>query len=272
MNDIRWHQNGKELADKITRTKPEEGHLLIWPFGQCGFIVKCQSWTVGFDLVLTDLDGRRLFPPPFPPETDLGLDYLFVSHDHSDHLDKETIVGLIQENPKLHVLLPKGIEDDHKDWKGEPYRFFSQNDEFCGADIRITAVPMAHETYKTDRNGDSKCLGYRIESGPWRIFHSGDGLVTEKLIEETKAFRPNLLFLPINGRDKERESRGIIGNMSAEEAVDFAKLFPSCMMIPMHHDLFAGNGYDIESFARHAQEQKQRYLIPHLGEMIDLPL
>ena len=49
------------------------------------------------------------------------------------------------------------------------------------------------------------------------------------------------MLLPINGRDAEREARGIVGNLTAREAAWLADEIGSGVLVPMHHDLFAGN-------------------------------
>jgi L-ascorbate metabolism protein UlaG (beta-lactamase superfamily) len=51
-------------------------------------------------------------------------------------------------------------------------------------------------------------------------------------------------LLPINGRDPEREARGIVGNLSEREAAWVAREAAFDLLIPMHYDLFARNrGY-----------------------------
>jgi L-ascorbate metabolism protein UlaG (beta-lactamase superfamily) len=54
----------------------------------------------------------------------------------------------------------------------------------------------------------------------------------------------DVAMLPINGRDREREALGIVGNLSEREAGWLAKEIGARVVIPMHYDLFARNrGY-----------------------------
>ena len=48
-------------------------------------------------------------------------------------------------------------------------------------------------------------------------------------------------MLPINGRDAEREARGIVGNLNEDEAARLAGEIETDWLVPMHHDLFEGN-------------------------------
>ena len=50
-----------------------------------------------------------------------------------------------------------------------------------------------------------------------------------------------MALLPINGRDPERESRGIVGNMDAAEAVELALDLGTSRLVPYHWDGFRGN-------------------------------
>ena len=51
----------------------------------------------------------------------------------------------------------------------------------------------------------------------------------------------DVVLLPINGRDAERESRGIVGNMDAAEAAELALDRRGSRLVPYHWDGFAGN-------------------------------
>ena len=50
--------------------------------------------------------------------------------------------------------------------------------------------------------------------------------------------------LVINGRDPERESRNVVGNLNEREAAWLAREIRADLLVPMHYDLFPGNrGY-----------------------------
>ena len=73
-----------------------------------------------------------------------------------------------------------------------------------------------------------------------RLYHAGDTIVTDAL-RAALAPRIDVALLPINGRDAERESRGIVGNMDAAEAVELALEIGASTLVPYHWDGFAGN-------------------------------
>lgn len=77
-----------------------------------------------------------------------------------------------------------------------------------------------------------------------RIYHSGDCLAAAPLAADVRALVPDLALLPINGRDREREDAGLVGNMNAAVAVQFAVDIGARILIPMHYDAFRVNTAD----------------------------
>ena len=87
-------------------------------------------------------------------------------------------------------------------------------------------------------------LGYVVEIGGIRIFHAGDGLLYRELPAAVSALAPDVLLLPINGRDHMRESAGIVGNMNETEAAWLCAQVDPAYVIPMHYDAIEGNTGD----------------------------
>jgi L-ascorbate metabolism protein UlaG (beta-lactamase superfamily) len=71
-------------------------------------------------------------------------------------------------------------------------------------------------------------------------------------------------LLPINGRDSEREGRGIVGNLTEREAAWLAAEMGADTLVPMHYDMFERNrgspAYVVESLEREGREV--RMLVP----------
>lgn len=273
MNDISWHLSGKALIKEINTMVPPKGRIAIWPLGQCGFVLKYGKSAIGIDLVLSELydkDGnrRRLFAPPFSPDAGLELTALAITHNHRDHLDIPTVSGLQQTNPGISIILPKGIEDEvrHSFYREEGVCYLADDASITAGNFTLRAIPVAHEEY-IRKNGNSISMGYAITYDEQRLFHSGDALADKGLSYYLRSFHPGLVFLPINGRDDERHSRGIIGCMSAEEAIALAKSIDA-LLIPMHYDFFSNNGYDIMQYKQEAEREQIRTIIPELGKII----
>ena len=114
-----------------------------------------------------------------------------------------------------------------------------------GVECRV--VPAIHGVTMDDAYGDGSALGEGprfvgyVLGGGRRVYHAGDTIVTDALREALDPLGIDVALLPINGRDAEREARGIVGNMDAAEAVELAVAIGASTLVPYHWDGFAGN-------------------------------
>lgn len=250
-----WNADARTLAEDFARI-PDHG-LVIQSLGQCGYLWKWDGRRVGVDVVLSDLyypgttQSRRLIGPPCPPGAFPVLDLYLVSHDHADHHDHAYLEGVLADR-SVGLIAPESIlrrygrtyERERRPW--------------------ITPVPVAHETYRYDAEGNPLAYGFFVDTPYGVLFHGGDCVETEELVAALTGYgkRIRFLFLPINGRGR----KGIVGNMDAGEAIDVAVRTQATYLIPTHWDLFRENGADIEDFIRRADRAGIRYLIQHPGQ------
>jgi L-ascorbate metabolism protein UlaG (beta-lactamase superfamily) len=121
------------------------------------------------------------------------------------------------------------------------------DDEVDLGGLKVHVVPAIHGVTMEDAYGDGSALGgrprfvgYVIGDEP-RIYHAGDTIVTDELRAALRPLRVDVALLPVNGRDRAREARGIVGNMDASEAVELALGIRAKQLIPYHWDGFASN-------------------------------
>jgi L-ascorbate 6-phosphate lactonase len=107
--------------------------------------------------------------------------------------------------------------------------------------------PVAYEFAPC--GGPVRFLGYLFDVGGLRFYHAGDGLVYPELPAALAALAPDVLMLPVNGRDHMRESAGIVGNMNESEAAWLSAQVDPVFVIPMHYDAIEGNTGDPGHFA-----------------------
>ena len=53
---------------------------------------------------------------PANPDIFTGIDYLLVSHDHFDHLDKQSIARLLKNNPQMKLFCGLGTGELIQGW------------------------------------------------------------------------------------------------------------------------------------------------------------
>jgi L-ascorbate metabolism protein UlaG (beta-lactamase superfamily) len=72
-------------------------------------------------------------------------------------------------------------------------------------------------------------MGYVIEFGTYKIYHSGDTLWFDEMVDLLKPFAVDVAILPINGNDP---SRKVAGNLNCEEAGMLGKAIGAKLVIP----------------------------------------
>ena len=129
------------------------------------------------------------------------------------------------------------------------------------------AIPSAHEILEMDQNGDYKCIGLIVQVANQTIYHSGDAVPYEGLVERLQEWHIDLAILPINGRDP---ARGVPGNFNAEEAASLGKAIQARLVIPCHYEMFEFNSVSPQGFVEAAEQIGQEYFLMKCGERLDL--
>ncbi len=260
--------------------------------GQAGFLIKSGSMFIGIDLYLSDTLAEKyqgtLFPhtrmmdPPCGPSQLKHLDVLLSTHGHTDHMDMGTLQPIYAEpshNMPLficpraevvkahqrHVPLEKIVGINNK----ETYAITKSSD----SKVIITAIPAAHEELKTDAWGNYLYLGYVIEIGNVRIFHSGDGIPYVDLVGLLKTLEVDIALLPVNGRDAYRSSHGVPGNFTIDEAIRISTEASIPMLIVHHVGLFDFNTVAVEELEyaiKHSDNQKLKICIPTIDTVYSI--
>jgi L-ascorbate 6-phosphate lactonase len=248
--------------------------MKITCLGQAGYLFDCESMRLLIDpylsnYVVTSGIGdaslfSREFPAPVDPGKLRGINAIFVTHDHADHCDPETIIPILAYNPNCLVIGPQPVLDHLQQEGVEQQRLHLApvfKTQLIGS-VKYTALPSAH--YGLDRDpitGEFPNLGFVFDINDVTLYHSGDTILydgIEGLLQKISTHY-DVCFLPVNGRDAKREALGMIGNLHPEEALQLAHTLNAKVMIPMHNDLFKVNQLDPQRLNKHAEEN-----YPHL--------
>jgi L-ascorbate 6-phosphate lactonase len=249
------YKRGAALQREMTETTLSDGSIAFWHLGQAGVAIKGARsdsliyidpyLTFSIEDRLPGTEFRRGFPPPLEPAEIVNPKAVMITHYHDDHLDLETITTIsrtfeltvfVVPAPSISVLSDAGINLDRVLPAKDGDRTYLDHGTF-----ELEPVAVAHVDYQLDEHQDHHYLGYCMTVDGIRLFHAGDCLVDDRLVARMRRFKPDIVFLPINGRDFARTARGIVGNMNYREAADFAVSVGADLVVPMHYDLFANN-------------------------------
>ena len=231
----------------------------VWMTGQAGVVVRAAGRTLYFDPYLSNNVGAvggqpkgyldRLVPDILDPTQLTTLDAIFCSHEHIDHTDIPGIKPLMAAAPHAKIVGSYGVRDELERGGVNLNTFVmppTDADFSLFDNVTIHAIPSAHTAdYKTefDAQGNSRWMGYIVKLPGVTIYHSGDTVLYDGMIERLRPHTIDLAFLPINGRDFQRESPPytLVGNLHPAEALYLAESIGARALIPMHNDMFALN-------------------------------
>ena len=231
---------------------PERAVGLTW-LGQAGFILKAGPSIALIDPFLAPYEGRA-YESALAPEDAEGVDVVLITHEHVDHFDALSAPSIAEASPSAVFVVPEPIVDmvTEAGVAGDRVAGVQPGETLEVAGMTIRAVPAMHGVTMEDAYGFGeelsgglvRFLGYVVDVGGVRLYHAGDTIHFPGMEAKLRELSLDLAMLPINGRDPEREARGIVGNLSEREAAWLARAIEVETLVPMHYDLFARNrGY-----------------------------
>lgn len=269
---------GENLQQQIHQAKQNANadSFDIWWLAQSGFLIQWNGVCVLFDPYLSDSLTKKYLTTNKPhtrmselviePHLLDCIDIVTSSHNHTDHLDGETLIPLFKVNPDIQFIIPEANRDFVVDRVKCRHDFPVGLNDGETVDLKgftFHGVPAAHNQLERDEQGRCRYMGYVVQFGKWTIYHSGDTLWYDAMVDILKPFHVDVAFLPINGNDP---ARGVAGNLNTEEAAQLGKAIGARLVIPHHYDLFTFNTADPKDFAKAANDSHQPYRILQLGE------
>ena len=269
------------FLEDVSRAKSYSDQLHLWWLGQSGFLIQWWGHHLLIDPYLSDSLTKKYATTNQPhvrmterviaPERLDFVDVVTSSHNHTDHLDAETLIPLLRVNPNLAVL----VSGANVEFAAERLQVPTERLMQIRADeeaIKVNpfifhAIPSAHESLEQDERGDYPYIGLIIRVGKWTIYHSGDCVPYLGLIERLKKWKIDIALLPINGRNP---ARGVAGNFSAEEAAQLGKQIHAELVVPCHYEMFEFNSVSPAEFARAAKRINQGHHLLKCGDRLDL--
>ena len=260
---------------EVERYHNDKEHFHLWWLGQSGYLLLWNNKRILIDPYLSDSLTKkytnidkphiRMSERVVSPALLRNISVVTSSHNHTDHLDGETLIPIIQNNPGIRFIVPEA----NREFVCERIKIaidfpigLNDKEKITIDEFTFHGVPAAHNEIERDEKGRCKFMGYVIEFGKWKIYHSGDTLWYDGMADMLKPFNIDVAILPINGNDA---LRGVAGNLNMAEAALIGKEIAAKIVIPCHYGMFTFNTADVKYFIREADAIGQSYAVLENG-------
>ena len=220
------------------------GDALAW-LGHNSFFMQLGGKRIMFDPVFGNIPFvRRKSKFPADPDIFKEIDYLLISHDHFDHMDKPSITRLYENNPRM---------------KGR---------------LKITFLPAQHWSKRSLNDGGLRLWGaFMLQTDDLSVYYGGDTGYSSHFTEIEELFgAPDYALLGI-GAYKPRWFMQA-NHISPYDSLTAASQMKARITIPMHYGTFDLSDEPLSDppavFAEEAGKRNIQVKIPALGEIVKL--
>lgn len=253
-----------------------EGDALIW-LGHNSFFLQIAGKRIMFDPVFGHIPFvRRKSECPANPDIFTGIDYLLISHDHFDHLDRKSIARLLKNNPQMTLFCGLGTGELVQSWFPEfsviEAAWYQQMQD---EELKMTFLPAQHWSKRSVRDGGQRLWGaFMIEVGhTFSLYYSGDTGYSNHFREIPELFgKPDYALLGIGAYKPRWFMRP--NHISPYESLTAAQEMGAKVTIPMHYGTFDLSDEPLHDppqvFTSEAKKRNIRIEVPGLGEVIRL--
>ena len=251
------------------------------------------TW-LGHSTVRIELDGRTILTDPVwgeraSPSSMAGPrrfhaapiaidklptpDVVLLSHDHYDHLCRDSIRSLARRNVPIVTSLGVGR---HLETFGVPGELIHELDwhetyEAPGSELRITATPAQHFSGRGVSDRNTTLWSSWVISGPrHRVFFSGDTGLTDEFIEIGRRYGPfDLVMLEVGAF---HPAWGDI-HLGPDNALEAFRMLGGGTLLPVHWGTFnlALHAWDEPAERLYTESERRgvRLMTPRLGEVLE---
>ncbi|PPK87881.1 L-ascorbate metabolism protein UlaG (beta-lactamase superfamily) [Neolewinella xylanilytica] len=260
------------------RNLPTDADALVW-FGHSSYFLQLAGQRILVDPVFS---GQA---SPLPgtlkafPGTDVykvadlpTIDYLFISHDHYDHLDYETIVAL--RDKVGTVICGLGVGSHFERWGYAPDRIVEKDwYEALSLEggIQVYVEPARHFSGRGLSSANTLWASYVLQTPTYTVYLGGDSGYDRHYADIGRKYGPIDLAILDNGQYDEawREVHNL-----PEDVLLAARDLRATSILPVHSSKFPLAAHPWDEPLRKLTELNEasnfRLVTPLIGERVDL--
>jgi L-ascorbate metabolism protein UlaG (beta-lactamase superfamily) len=182
---------------------------------------------------------KKIYFDPYNMDKDFhDADIIFITHDHYDHYDINSIKKIVKED--TYIVIPHTLKEEVSKYFDSKYIF--EVDPGCeylvnGLSFRTVRAYNIHKKFHPKENN---WVGYIIEINNIKYYIAGDTDITN----EAKNVKCDIAFLPIGG----------IYTMDYKEAAILTNTIKPKIVVPIHYGSIVGTITDAINFKNSIDE------------------
>ncbi len=271
-------------TDKVPSMKvdllnlPIDRDVLIW-FGHSSYFMQIDGKRILVDPVFSgnaspiprtvkSFNGTDVYAADDLPE----IDYLFISHDHYDHVDYQTLLAL--KNKTKNVICGLGVGSHFEHWGYEKSKIIERDwYEKVELDSGFTAFvePARHFSGRAFSTNNTLWASYVLKTPSMTIYIGGDSGYDTHYAEIGKKYNPIDLAILDNGQYN--KAWKYIHNLP-EDVLKAAQDLKAKRILPVHSSKFALAAHPWDEPLVKLTELNKSYNIPlvtpMIGEIVNL--
>ena len=265
-----------EKLENIERA--QSGELKVAWLGHSSSLIQMGDKNILIDPVLTEYSSpvsftgvKRFSESPLKPENVPETDALFISHDHYDHLDYQTIMEI--DSKVKHYVMPLGIDSYFLGWGIEADKIHTldwwKSIELNG--ITYTLTPAQHYTGRNPlKQNVTLWGGLYLKDSTHSVYYTGDTGYYDVFDRAYQKLGSVDLMLVEDGQYDNGWSEC---HMMPEQSVRAVMDIHAKWAIPVHWGTFSicNHAWDdpVIRITSEAEKQNVNIATPRIGELID---
>ena len=174
------------------------------------------------------------FDPYLIKEETHDADLIFITHDHYDHFDLDSINKIVKDDT-LIIMPDSMVIKNIIHLNRNNVRGVVPNNEYTINNVSFKTIP-SYNTNKAFHKKEYNWVGYLVNIEDKILYIAGD----TDLTEENQQVKCDIAFLPIGGTY----------TMDYKEAANLTNLIKPAVVIPIHYHTIVGTRETAEEFSK----------------------
>ena len=261
----------------LTEFKSDE-QVLVW-MGHSSYFIQIDGIKILVDPVFSGAASPISFTTKAFPGADIytvnelpDIDYLFISHDHWDHLDYKTICLLRNRVGKIITGLGTGAHFERWNYREDQIMEFDWYEKAVLSEgIEVTVLPARHFSGRGFKRNQSLWASFSLQLPSMKLYLGGDSGYDDHFSQIGEAYGPfDLAVLECGQYDKNWKYI----HMLPHQVMPAARALNAKKVLPVHWSKFtlANHTWDepVTELLKSVKENDPEILTPMIGQKVDL--